>query len=333
MKILIATDAWEPQVNGVAKTLKNTIKELKENNHNIELISPNDYKCWKLPFTKDIYSPYWITNKTIKKQIQSADYIHISTEGPIGIAVRNYCVKNKLNFTTAYHTDFPTFFLKVLRFGNTLAEKYLSWFHNKSSCVMATTIQNISTLESYGVKSTIKIWSRGVDHDLFVPIKKQESEKIRLVYCGRISPEKGILDFLKLKGEYYKKTVIGDGIDLAYYKNKYPEIKFTGFLHGKELANELAGHDIFVFPSKFDTFGLVNIEAMSCGLPVACYDVKGAGEIIAGNKMIGCADNNLDAAVNNCHQLINANNCREYILQNYTWNNATKQFIQNLVKK
>jgi glycosyltransferase involved in cell wall biosynthesis len=197
---------------------------------------------------------------------------------------------------------------------------------------MATTEQNILILKSYGFTAPIKIWSRGVDTDLFVPVNKEKSDRIRLVYCGRVSPEKGINDFVELDNRY-EKTIIGDGVSLDSYRFFHPEIKFTGFLHGKELATELASHDIFVFPSKFDTFGLVNIEAMSCGLPVACYDCKGAGEIVSGGKRIGCANFDLSVAVKECHDLIQNNNCREHVLKNYTWNNATSQFFGNLVRK
>lgn len=332
MNILIATDAWEPQVNGVVKTLKNTIKTLEEMGHTVKVITPNDYYCFKVPFTKDIYSPYWVRTSTIIEKVEWADYIHISTEGSIGWKVRNYCLKKGYKFTTAYHTDIPNFFYKTLGFGLRLSKAYLRWFHNKSDCVMATTEQNILILKSYGFKPPIKIWSRGVDTDLFVPIKKEYNLGIKLVYCGRVSPEKGIEKFIELDNRY-QKTIIGDGIFLDFLKEQHDDIRFTGFLHGKELAKELANHDIFVFPSKFDTFGLVNIEAMSCGLPVACYDCKGAGEIVSGGKRIGSSNYYLPEAVRNCHELVDNNNCREHVLKNYTWKNATEQFWGNLVRK
>jgi glycosyltransferase involved in cell wall biosynthesis len=332
MNILIATDAWEPQVNGVVKTLKNTIKILEEMGHTVKLITPNDYWCFRLPFTKDIYSPYWVRSSTIIDKIEWADYIHISTEGSIGWKVRNYCIKKGYKFTTAYHTDIPSFIYKTFGFGLSLSKKYLRWFHNKSECVMATTEQNILILKSYGFTAPIKIWSRGVDTELFKPILKERNERKKLVYCGRVSPEKGIEKFLELDNRY-EKTIIGDGISLESCSFYHPDVRFTGFLHGEELAKELASHDIFVFPSKFDTFGLVNIEAMSCGLPVACYDCKGAGEIVAGGKRIGCAHFDLKYAVKECHDLIENNNCREHVLKNYTWKNATSQFFGNLVRK
>ena len=332
MNILIATDAWEPQVNGVVKTLKNTIKILEEMGHTVKLITPNDYWCFRLPFTKDIYSPYWVRSSTIIEKIEWADYVHISTEGSIGWKVRNYCLKKGYKFTTAYHTDIPNFIYKTFGFGLSLSKKYLRWFHNKSECVMATTEQNILILKSYGFTAPIKIWSRGVDTELFKPILKERNERKKLVYCGRVSPEKGIEKFLELDNRY-EKTIIGDGINLESCSFYHPDVRFTGFLHGEKLAKELANHDIFVFPSKFDTFGLVNIEAMSCGLPVACYDCKGAGEIVSGGKRIGCAHFDLNYAVKECHDLIENNNCREHVLKNYTWKNATSQFFGNLVRK
>lgn len=332
MKILIATDAWEPQVNGVVKTLKNTIKKLEEIGHTVQVICPTNYHCYKIPFTKDIYTPYWVRTKTIEKQIEWSDYVHISTEGTIGLAVRKYCHKKGYKYTTAYHTDIPNFFKKTFGIGHQLSTQYLKWFHNTSACIMATTQQNINILKNDGHKAPIKIWSRGVDTDLFTPVNKQKTDKIRIVYCGRVSPEKGINEFVALDNQY-QKTIIGDGVSLQSYMFTCPDIKYTGFLHGKELATELASHDIFVFPSKFDTFGLVNIEAMSCGLPVACYDCKGAGEIVAGGTRIGSANKNLSIAVKKCHDLIDNNNCREHVLNNYTWKKATTQFIENLVSK
>ena len=332
MNILIATDAWEPQVNGVVKTLKNTIQMLEDMGHTVALITPADYRCFRVPFTKDIYAPYWVSNASIRNKIEWADFVHVATEGVIGLAVRRFCIRKAYHFTTAYHTDIPSFLHNTLGFGLKLSKIYLRWFHNRAACVMATTDQNIMLLKSYGITAPIKIWSRGVDTELFKPISKERSTRVKLVYCGRVSPEKGLDKFFELDNRY-EKTVIGDGISLEYYKLAHPEVRFTGFLHGQHLARELAGHDIFVFPSKFDTFGLVNIEAMSCGLPVACYDCKGAGEIVNSGKRIGCADWSLDQAVKECHQLIAQNNCREHVLKYFTWGNATAQFFGNLVKK
>jgi len=335
MKILIATDAWQPQINGVVKTLENTISNLKKLGFEVETINPTQYKLFKIPFTKDVYSPINITKNDIKDKIEWADHVHVSTEGIIGLNVRNYCIYKNYKFSTAYHTDIPTFIQKNIKFIpllSSISKIYIKWFHNKSSSIMATTKQNAKILISYGIKKPINIWSRGVDSNLFKPIEKETSEKIRLVYCGRLSPEKGIEDFLKIN-DTYKKTIIGDGISLNYYKKLFPNVKFTGFLHGEELATELAKHDVFVFPSKFDTFGLVNIEAMSCGLPVACYDCKGPGEIVSNFQRIGSSHPNLLTAIQNCHHLINNNNSREHVLKNYTWENATKQFLNNLVLK
>jgi len=335
MKILIATDAWDPQINGVVKTLKNTISNLKNLGLDVETINPTQYKSFRVPFTKDVYSPIHISKNNIKDKIEWADYVHVSTEGIIGLNVRNYCIGKNYKFSTAYHTDIPTFLEKNIKFVpllSSISKFYIKWFHNKSSSVMATTKKNANILKSYGIKAPINIWSRGVDSDLFKPIKKEKSEKIKLVYCGRVSPEKGIDDFLRIKGNY-QKTIIGDGITIDHYKKSFPDVNFTGFLHGEQLANELAKHDIFVFPSKFDTFGLVNIEAMSCGLPVACYDCKGPGEIVSNFIRIGSSHPNLLRAIQNCHHLIDNNNSREHVLKNYTWENATNQFLNNLTLK
>ncbi len=332
MRILIATDAWSPQVNGVVRTLSMTIKTLESMGHQVRTINPSQYRTLPVPLTSDVRLPLCIGSSSIKPHVDWADAVHISTEGPVGLAVRRLCIRKNHRFTTAYHTDLPGFMRKVLGFGSSLAIAYLKWFHAPSSCVMATTQRNAEELRCVGHKAPIKLWSRGVDTDTFRPTHKDRSERVRLVYCGRVSPEKGIAEFLELDNRY-QKTVIGDGISLAECQKQHPGVKFTGFLHGRELATELASHDIFVFPSLFDTFGLVVIEAMSCGLPVACHDVRGPGEIVQGSRRLGLAHEDLSEAVKGCLDLIDANDARNHVLQHYTWNNATTQFLSNLVFK
>ena len=286
MIILITTDAWHPQINGVAITLSNTIKQLQAQGHNTKTIIPNDFKTHKIPYTNDISLPLYVPHKKIKDKINWAEYIHISTEGPIGLSTRNYCHQHKLNYTTAYHTDIPGFIKNNIGIGTTITKQYLKWFHQTSNNIMTTTPQNAQALKEYGITAPTSTWIRGVDTNLFKPIQKDKTDKIKIVYCGRISPEKGIKDFLELDIRY-QKTIIGDGISLNQYQQQHPEINFTGQLTGQKLANELANHDIFVFPSKFDTFGLVILEAMACGLPIACYDTKGPGEINKNHPEIG----------------------------------------------
>ena len=332
MNILIATDAWHPQVNGVARTLSMTIRSLEEMGHQVRTVNPSQYKTVTAPLTSDVRLPIWVRSSSLKPHLDWADCVHVSTEGPIGLAVRRLCLRSGSRFTTAYHTDIPGFVHKALGFGSSLAKAYLRWFHAQSSCVMATTQRNAEELKSDGHRQPIKLWSRGVDTDTFRPAKKHRSERVRLVYCGRVSPEKGISEFLELDNRY-EKTVIGDGISLEECKRQHPGVRFTGFLHGRELASELASHDIFVFPSRFDTFGLVVIEAMSCGLPVACHDVRGPGEIVQGARRLGSAQDDLSEAVKACLDLIEANDSRNHVLQHYTWRNATCQFLANLVPK
>jgi glycosyltransferase involved in cell wall biosynthesis len=334
MKILISTDAWYPQVNGVVKTIQFTKECLERCGHEVIIANPTGRICFRMPFTKDVRSPLWVSASSLMASVEWADCVHISTEGLIGLATRRACCRLGFGFTTAYHTDIPEFLLKNLGFGARAAIAYLKWFHSKSSCLMATTQGNVTELKNKGFSSPIKIWSRGVDTDLFRPRPRPRSGsgRIRLVYCGRISPEKGIADFLELDNRY-DKTVIGDGVELPMMRLQHPNVRFTGFLHGRQLADELASHDIFVFPSKFDTFGLVVIEAMSCGLPVACYDVRGPGEIVRDAQRAGCANDDLAQAVKSCIDLIGGNSARSHVLQHYTWESATAQFLSNLVPK
>jgi glycosyltransferase involved in cell wall biosynthesis len=332
MKILIVTDAHRPQINGVVNTLENTVAELTRSGHEVKLFRSVKGPAFKIPFTIDVRCPLFIDQKGLCDVLEWSDCVHISTEGRVGFAARAACVKRDFKFSTAFHTDIPSFIEQTIGLGSSLAIRYLRWFHSKSACLMVTTAKNMEALRKQGHKVEMRIWSRGVDTDLFVPMLKESSQRIRLVYCGRVSPEKGLKDFFELDNRYHK-TIIGDGVKLKEYAEAHPDVKFTGFLQGRDLANELASHDIFVFPSKFDTFGLVNIEAMSCGLPVACYKGRGAGEIVTNGDGLGCAHDVLAEAVRQCQKLVNNNKAREHVLENYTWQRATAEFVGNLTLK
>jgi glycosyltransferase involved in cell wall biosynthesis len=322
--ILIATDAWEPQVNGVVMTLK----KIQEECDDVVFITPNDFKSFPCPLYNEISLaiPFGI-DKKIKKL--NPKYIHIATEGLIGLAVRNWCVKNKRNFTTSYHTKFPEFLEAMIKFPVSLTYRYMKWFHSKSSAVMVTTDSLKLDLERRGFINLVK-WTRGVDTDLFKPPKKKnlKGQIPMLLYVGRVSAEKNIEAFLDLDMRA-TKVVVGDGPELERLRKKYPYVNFMGKLTGTNLAFVYQNADVFVFPSKADTFGIVIIEALACGTPVAAYPVTGPIDIL--NKKVGAMDWDLKVACEKAVKL-KSSDCSNFIKENYDWKKTANMFIENLRK-
>lgn len=297
--------------------------------HEVAIIQPNDFKTYPVPFSKDVRFAYDIKQSFLQGKIQKPCAVHISTEGPIGLAVRKYCIKHKIPFTTAYHTKYPEFFKKLAHIPLWMTKIYIRWFHNPSSTIMATTPSLIRSIETMKIKAPVKLWSRGVDAVQFHPRPKNLTfDKPVGLYVGRISKEKSIEDFLSVSIDI-QKIVVGDGPEIDSLKKKYPKTIFTGPLHGEELAQMYCNADVFVFPSKTDTFGLVVLESLSCGVPVACYPVEGPGEIIGNSPDIGCASWNLSEAILNSLQRTSSTACLEFAAQ-YSWQNCTGQFFYNL---
>jgi glycosyltransferase involved in cell wall biosynthesis len=324
MKILIATDAWEPQVNGVVTTLK----KIQEECSDAVFITPNDFKNFPCPFYEEIKLSI-VTG--IDRKIKEIDpkYIHIATEGPIGLAVRNWCIKNNRNFTTSYHTKFPEFLEAMIRVPANWIYPYMRWFHSKSSAVMVTTDSLKNDLEQRGFINIVK-WTRGVDTNVFQPpkVKKLKAQMPMLLYVGRVSPEKNIQAFLDLDIKA-TKVVVGDGPDLEWLKEQYPYVNFMGKLTGSDLVFVYQNADVFVFPSKSDTFGLVIIEALACGTPVAAYPVTGPIDIL--NEKVGVMDWDLRVACENALKL-KSSDCVKFIKNNYDWKKTAELFIGNLRK-
>jgi glycosyltransferase involved in cell wall biosynthesis len=335
MKILIITDAWEPQINGVVTTLKNTIAFLKNNNHDVCVIHPY-LDC----FTKISLLSYseikiavnpWRIFRLIEQY--NPDAIHISTEGPLGIAARYYCLKHKLKFTTSYHTKFPEYISKKLPLiPISIFYSFEVWFHKKSENVLVTTKSMKRELKKIGFKNNLIVWSRGVDLEIFNPQRKTRTEKSNkpiLLYVGRISSEKNIEALLSFTESNYEIRVVGSGPQLKVLMNKYPNVIFLGALKGVELATEYANADVFVFPSKTDTFGVVMIEANACGIPVAAYPVTGPKDFIINGKN-GVLHKNLKTAIENCLKLYKTE-CYNHVKNNYSWDKCSSTFLQSLV--
>ena len=328
MKIMIVTDAWEPQVNGVVRTLKQTMHELKKMGHEINMITPLEFKTIPCPTYPDISLSLFPGNKVRQKMESfSPDAIHIATEGPLGIAARAYAIKHRLPFTTAYHTRFPEYVKARTGIPLAVTYKFLRWFHDPSLAVMAPTDVVVKDLESYGFTNVV-LWTRGVDLEIF---KMQESKEIDtahpiFLYVGRVAVEKNIEAFLELKLPG-SKWVVGDGPALAGLKAKYPEVNYLGVLQQEKLAKVYAAADVFVFPSKTDTFGLVLLEAMACGLPVAAYPVTGPIDVI-GDSKAGAMNNDLREAC--LEALTIPREVARAHAEKFSWQAASEQFANHL---
>lgn len=328
MKIMIVTDAWEPQVNGVVRTLKQTMHELKKMGHEINMITPLEFNTIPCPTYPDI-SLSLFPGKKVRQKMESfsPDAIHIATEGPLGIAARAYAIKHRLPFTTAYHTRFPEYVKARTGIPLALTYKFLRWFHDPSLAVMAPTDVVVKDLEFYGFTNVV-LWTRGVDLEVF---KMQESKELDtshpiFLYVGRVAVEKNIEAFLELKLPG-SKWVVGDGPALAGLKAKYPEVNYLGVLQQEKLAKVYAAADVFVFPSKTDTFGLVLLEAMACGLPVAAYPVTGPIDVI-GDSKAGAMNNDLREAC--LEALTIPREVARAHAEKFSWQVASEQFANHL---
>jgi len=328
MRIVIATDAWYPQTNGVVKTLTMTGDELRAQGHEVLYLTPEPFKTIPLPTYNEIRLSLFPGRK-IRRMLDEfvPEAIHIATEGPIGLAVRAYCQRNKLPFTTSYHTQFPEYVR--LRFPVPLSISYrlLRWFHAASVRTMVPTESQRKRLEKWKF-SNIKIWSRGVDTELFKPCESKSGSREHpvMLYVGRVAVEKNLDSFLSLELAG-SKVIIGDGPDMLKLRKRYPDVHFAGYKFGQELANAIADANVFVFPSKTDTFGLVMLEAMACGVPVAAYPVTGPVDVVV-NGETGALDVELDKAVLAALEL-DSNKAREYALQ-HSWRECTQHFLKHL---
>lgn len=331
-RILIATDAWHPQVNGVVRTLENVTDEIRKLGNEVKILSHDVKRTWGLPSYPEIQLAFYSQSeiKTIIDQFEP-DSIHIATEGPIGLAVRKFCKRNGIKYTTGFHTRFAEYIEARLPIPGILAGayKWLRWFHKGSSAILTPAKTVTNELEERGFENVVT-WSRGVDHHIFRKHEISEQSKHTkpiLVYVGRLAVEKGIDKFLQLKHPG-TKLVIGDGPNRKKLQSQYPDAVFTGYLFGDELARMICTGDVFVFPSKTDTFGLVMLEAMACGLPVAAYPVMGPIDVVE-NGYSGALDNDLLIAVEKALKL-KEQDVLEYASR-FTWANTAEQFVENLV--
>lgn len=328
MRIMIVTDAWEPQVNGVVRTIKSTQRELERLGHIVNILSPLEFRTLPCPTYPDIRLSLCVKRKVNERIEEFApDALHIATEGPLGLAARRWAIRNEFPYTTAYHTRFPEYVHARFRVPLCWTYRYLRWFHGKAKAVMAPTHVVKKDLEKYGFNNVV-IWGRGVELDIFRPrnMRRLGTRPPIFLYVGRVAVEKNIEAFLDLDLPG-SKWVVGEGPALSGLRAKYPETNFMGVLSQDELAEIYSSADVFVFPSKTDTFGLVLLEAMACGLPVAAYPVTGPLDVI-GNSTGGALNDDLRQA---CLDALDLK--REDALahaQKYSWNAATQQFLNEI---
>lgn len=328
-KILIVTDNLLDQINGVVTTFTNVEKQAVKNNYQISYIDPSMFLYFSAPGYPEvkISLPFSIGKKI--EQI-NPDYIHIATEGPIGLAARNYCNKKGYNFNTSYHTKFPEFLKKIYRIPESLTYRYVRWFHKDSKKVLTTTQTMVNELKAHGFVSDVIPWTRGVDKEIFSNITRADSNTYIVLYVGRLSKEKGIDDLCKLPTPKYRIQIVGDGPYRAELETKYPYVEFVGYKQGKELAQYYRNADVLCFPSKTDTFGIVMIESMTMGTPVAAYPVAGPIDVIE-QAVTGFMNDDLEDAILACLYLERAD-VEEHSKQ-WTWENCWDIFKQNLVLK
>lgn len=329
MKLTIFTDAWEPQINGVVTTLKTTIKHLEKRGFEVKVIHPGLFKL-SIPLqpSTGIYMPL-MPMGIADDEVKNAEHIHIATEGSIGLAARHYCKKYKRDYTTSFHTKYPEYLYEHAYIPPRVTSGYFRWFHRNSHCVMVPTPAMVDYCSKMGINN-VKIWSRGVDTELFKPDPnwKRKGDGIRAIYVGRVSVEKNLEAFLSIKNEKIIKFIIGDGPQLEEYRTKYPDAYFLGRKTPEEIARLLQVQDVFAWPSLTDTFGLVVLEAMACGLPVAAFDNEVNRHIIDIKSGYLIKDD-LEVAITGANLLDRDNAVARAKL--FSWEAATDQFVSNLV--
>jgi glycosyltransferase involved in cell wall biosynthesis len=330
MRLLIATDAWEPQVNGVVRTLIATIDEISRRGITVELVEPSQFRNAALPGYPEIRIA-WPRLSVLRQRIGAfrPEHIHIATEGPIGWAVRRIARQTGCAFTTSYHTRFPEYVRARLPLPLNLSYRALRRFHNAGQGVMVATASIASELASRGFRSVLP-WGRGVDLSSFrtVAPMPELSHLPRPLFLsvGRLAPEKNLEAFLRLELPG-TKVVVGDGPSAAELKARFPEAVFVGARPHADLPAIYSSADVFVFPSLTDTFGLVLVEALACGLPVAAFPAPGPRDVV-GVSGAGVLSQDLGAAAIMALS-IDPSVCRSHAA-NFTWSKAADQFLANI---
>jgi glycosyltransferase involved in cell wall biosynthesis len=325
MRILVATDAWHPQVNGVVRTLAMMAEAAKALGADVSLLTPQSFRTVAMPSYPDLRLAL-PTPAKIARLIEAArpNSIHIATEGPIGLLVRRYCRQHGLPFTTSFHTRFPEYISARLPVRESWIWAALRRFHGASQAVMAATPALASELRARGFRNVV-LWPRGVDAGLFHPRPADLGLPRPVFMCvGRVAVEKNLEAFLDLDLPG-TKVIVGDGPARAALARKYPDAVFLGARQGEELAQAYAAADVFVFPSRTDTFGLVLLEALASGVPVAAFPVTGPRDVI-GTAPVGVLNEDLRAACL-AALTISPQACLEFAAR-HTWEASARVFVE-----
>jgi glycosyltransferase involved in cell wall biosynthesis len=325
--ILIVTDNLPEQINGVVTTYKNIEACAIRDNYRVVYLDPGRFRYVDCPGYNEVKIAFpWKVGQVLEEI--NPDHIHIATEGPVGLCARQYLDKHSYRYNTAYHTKFPEGIRKLFGIPEALTWPLVRWFHKHSGKVLTTTDSMVEELQSHGFDGELVSWTRGVDRDIFTPELREEVPAKYLLCVSRVSKEKNLEAFFELEYPGYLKIMVGDGPMLETYKRQYPDVHFTGFKTGVDLARYYANAEVFVFPSQWETFGIVMIEAMACGTPVAAYPCQGPEDVVE-QGVTGFLENELATAVHRCLGLT-----RDKVLegsQKWSWQRAWEIFRDNLV--
>jgi glycosyltransferase involved in cell wall biosynthesis len=331
VRILFVTDAWHPQINGVVRTLSTIGQELEKLGHAVAFVGPDRFRTVPLPTYPEIRVALTPGRRLIDEVERfEPTAIHIATEGPLGWAARSLCRSRKWRFTTSYHTRFPEYVAERAPVPLSISYAVLRHFHASSSALMVATASIERELAERGFQH-LRRWSRGVDVEQFHPRDTTDARLAGLprpiaLYVGRVAIEKNVEAFLEAPFAG-SKVVVGDGPKRVELERNYPRALFLGIQSGEALAGIFAAADVFVFPSKTDTFGLVMLEALASGVPVAAFPVPGPIDVL-GDTDVACLDDNLGRAIDKA-LAVPRDRCREFALA-HSWQASAEQFLANV---
>ena len=347
MQILVISDAWYPQINGVVRTYEGMMPALHEAGHSMTVIGPAD--CgFNIPCPQ--YSEIRLSIGGIFSLARKIDHfratcpadqfhLHIATEGPLGWIARAYAIKHDLKFSTCYHTEFPDYVAKrmpkIFQANiKSCMETFIRDFHARASTMFVATQSLHDRLKNIGYQIPLSFLTRGIDHSIFYHAPKTRFSDLPhpiALYVGRVAIEKNLEAFLSVPF-HGTKVIVGDGPDLPMLQTKYPDMIFAGKQQGEALADHYRSADLFVFPSKTDTFGMVLIEAMACGLPIAAYPVTGPVDIVT-EPALGALHDDLHIAMERAlHSPENATYRADYARTHYSWETVADQFIDAITR-
>lgn len=326
-RIVIVTDNLSNQINGVVTTYRNLCSQAKSHGYEIDFLSPDLFPHFSCPGYPEVKLS-WPRHLGRKLQQLDPDHVHIATEGPLGLAAKIWLDRHKWNYNTSYHTKFPEFLHELYCVPASWTYGYVKWFHQHSGKVLTTTQTMVQDLQRHGFAGEILPWTRGVDRNQLKPTQsRMKNSKPVVLNVGRVSREKG-LDSLCALSDCYHVVIVGDGPDRARLEKQYPAVHFVGYKSGSDLANYYQQADVFCFTSQVDTFGIVMIESMSMGTPVAAYPVPGPVDVVE-SGVNGHLDWDLSKAIAQCLSL-NRQQVTESS-EKWTWKSCWMIFQQNLV--